>query len=60
MSDTALLEQPTLENLTQEVRRLRERVEDMEALMELRAAVARDDGKPGTPWEQVKAEMGLE
>ncbi len=56
MSDVAL-ENPTLESLAMEVRQLRARLEDMEDLMELRAAVERNAGKPGTPWEQVKAEL---
>jgi len=60
MSDTAALEKPTLETLAVEVRRLQERLEDMEDLMELRAAVERNAGKPGTPWEQVKAELELD
>ncbi len=59
MSNTAL-EKPTLESLAVEVRRLQERLEDMEDLMELRAAVERNAGKPGTPWEQVKAEIELD
>jgi len=59
MSNTAL-EKPTLESLAVEVRRLQERLEDMEDLMELRAAVERNAGKPGTPWEQVKAELELD
>ena len=59
MSD-ATLEKPTLESLAMEVRRLQERLEDMEDLMELRAAVERNAGKPGTPWEQVKTELDLD
>jgi hypothetical protein len=54
------LEKPTLESLAVEVRRLQERLEDMEDLMELRAAVERNAGKPGVPWEQVKTEMKLD
>jgi hypothetical protein len=54
------LENPTLESLATEVRRLQERLEDMEDLMELRAAVERNGGKPGIPWEQVKAELELD
>lgn len=57
MSDATALEKPTLESLALEVRRLQERLEDMEDLMELRAAVERNAGKPGTPWEEVKAEL---
>jgi hypothetical protein len=37
-----------------------ERLEDLEDLLELRAAVKRNAGKPGTPWEQVKAELELD
>ena len=50
-------EHPTLESLAEELRSLRERLEDMEDLMELRAAVARDEGKPGSSWDAVKAEL---
>ncbi|NJL19268.1 MAG: hypothetical protein HC901_03015 [Bdellovibrionaceae bacterium] len=60
MSDTSTLDKPTLESLAVEVRRLQDRLEDMEDLMELRAAVERNAGKPGTPWEQVKAELDLD
>jgi hypothetical protein len=37
-----------------------EHLEDMEDLMELRAAVERNAGKPGVPWEQVKTELELD
>ncbi len=47
-----LPETPTLE-----VRRLQDRIEDLEDLMELRGAVERNGGKPGTSWEQVKTEV---
>jgi len=47
------------ESLAAEVRRLQERLEDMEDLMELRAGVERNAGKPGTPSEQVKSELDL-
>ena len=60
MSDTATLEKPTLELLAAEVRKLRERMEDIEDLTELREAVARNAGKPGTPWAQVKKELDLD
>lgn len=56
MSKTTL-EKPTLESLAAELRQLRERMEDMEDLLELRAAVERNGGKPGTPWDKVKAEL---
>jgi hypothetical protein len=54
------LEKPTLESLAIEVRRLQERLEDMEDLLELRNAVDRNAGKPGIPWEKVKTELELE
>jgi hypothetical protein len=57
MSDA--IENPTLESLAAEMRQLRERLEDMEDLMELRAAVERNDGKPGAPWAQVKSDLNL-
>lgn len=59
MSNATAFEKPTLESLALEVRRLRDRVEDMEDLMELRAAVERNAGKPGKSWEESKAELGL-
>ncbi len=59
MSDVSTLDKPTLESLAAEVLRLQERIEDMEDLMELRAAVERNSGKAGAPWEQVKAELDL-
>jgi hypothetical protein len=49
----------TLESLAAEVRRLQDRVEDMEDLIELRSAIERNAGKPGVLWEQVKAELDL-
>ena len=60
MSDISIAEKPTLESLAQAVRRLQERLEDMEDLMELRSAVERNAGKPGVPWEQVKTELDLD
>jgi hypothetical protein len=54
------LEKPTLESLAVEVRRLQERLEDIEDLLELRAAVERNAGKSGVPWEQVKPELDIE
>jgi len=33
---------------------------DLEDLMELRAAVEHNAGKPGVPWKQVKAELDLD
>ena len=60
MSNVANMKKPTLESLATEMRRLQERVEEMEDLIELRSAVERNAGKPGVPWEQVKAELDLD
>ncbi len=60
MNDGITVENPTLESLATAVRRLQERIEDMEDLLELRAAVEENAGKPGVPWEQVKAELDLD
>jgi hypothetical protein len=60
MSSVASPKKPTLESLAAEMRRLQERIEDMEDLMELRGAIERNAGKPGVPWEQVKAELELD
>jgi hypothetical protein len=60
MSDVSIAEKPTLESLAVAVRRLQERLEDMEDLIELRAAVERNAGKPGSPWDQVKTELDLD
>jgi hypothetical protein len=55
-----LLSKPTLKSLSAEVRFLRERIEDMEDLMDLRAAVKRNGKKPGMSWDKVKKELGLD
>ena len=60
MSNVASLKKPTLKSLAAEMRRLQERIEDMEDLMELRAAIKRNAGKPGVPWECVKKELDLD
>ena len=49
---------PTLNGLSDEARE-RARVEDLEDLRDLNEAIARNKGKPGTPWEQVKKELGI-
>ena len=59
MSDAATRDKLTLESVAAEVRRLRERLEEMEDLLELRAAVEHNAGKSGTPWEEVRAELDL-
>ena len=58
MSEAATrLKRPTLKSLAAEMRRLRERLEDVEDLIELRSAIERNAGKPGVPWGKVKAEL---
>jgi hypothetical protein len=60
MSNVAAVKKPTLKSLAAEVRRLQERIEDMEDLIELRAAIKRNAGKPGVPWQHVKKELDLD
>jgi hypothetical protein len=50
----------TLRSLHDEVQRLRERVEDLEDLRELNAAIERNQGKKLIPWAQAKKELGLD
>ena len=60
MSNVASLKKPTLKSLAAEMRRLQERIEDMEDLIELRSAIERNAGKPGVPWKRVKTELALD
>lgn len=55
MTEPAILEMT--ETLNQAVARLQQRVEDLEDLRDLEAAIAENAGKPLIPWEQVKAEL---
>ena len=50
---------PPLRGLSQEMVRLRSRVEDLEGWRDWNAAMARNQGKPGVPWEKAKAALGL-
>ena len=59
MSNVASLKKPTVKSLAAQMRRLQDRIEDMEDLIELRSAIERNAGKPGVPWEQVKKELDL-
>lgn len=49
----------TVRKLHSELQRLRRRVEDLEDLRDLNAAIERNAGKPGIPWNEVKKELGL-
>lgn len=51
---------PTLRGLSHEMARLRARVEELEDLRDLNAAVARNQDKPGVPWGKAKAVLGLD
>jgi hypothetical protein len=60
MGNATTLKKPTLESLAAEMRRLQERLEDIEDLIELRSAIKRNAGKPGVPWEKVKTGLELD
>ena len=46
--------------LAKTVERLQERIENLEDLRDLQAAIAENANKPLIPWEQAKAELDLE
>ena len=61
MSDTGLLEK--IETLTRTVQRLQTRVEELEAhedLRDLEQAIVRNGNTPLVPWDQAKAQLGIE
>jgi hypothetical protein len=60
MGNATAVKKPTLKSLAADMRRLQERIEDMEDLIELRSAIERNVGKPGIPWKQVKKELDLD
>jgi len=47
----------TVRKLHFELQHLRRRVEDLEDLRDLNAAIERNAGKPGIPWDEVKQEL---
>lgn len=51
---------PSLKRMSAELAQLRARVEDLEDLRDLNAAIARNGGKRGLPWGQAKKELGLD
>jgi hypothetical protein len=55
-----LVRKPTLHGLSREMTQLRARVEELEDLRDLNAAIARNKGKPGIPWDQAKKELGID
>ena len=58
MNDAAVLQK--VEALTKTVERLQERIEDLEDLRDLQAAIAENGNKPLIPWEQAKAELDVD
>ena len=58
MNEPGILEK--IEELKRALARLQERVEDLEDLRDLEAAIAENAGKPLVPWEQAKSELDLE
>jgi chaperonin cofactor prefoldin len=58
MNDSGILEK--IEEIKRALAQLQARVEDLEDLRDLEAAIAENAGKPLIPWEQVKAEDNLE
>ena len=52
MSEAAILEK--IETLHQAMARLEERIEDLEDLRDLEAAIAENAGKPLIPWSKSK------
>jgi hypothetical protein len=58
MTEAAILER--IETLNQALARLQKRVEDLEDLRDLEAAIAENGEKPLIPWEKVKAELEVE
>jgi hypothetical protein len=58
MTEAGILEK--IETLNKAVTQLQARIEDLEDLRDLEAAIAENAGKPLIPWDQVKAELELE
>jgi prefoldin subunit 5 len=58
MSDTAVLEK--VEALTKAIERLQERIENLEDLRDLQAAVAENGKEPLIPWGQAKTELDID
>jgi hypothetical protein len=58
MNETAVLQK--VEALSKTVERLQERVEDLEDLRDLKAAIAENGDEPLLPWEEARAELELD
>ncbi len=57
MSDAAVLRK--VDVLTKTVERLQERIENLDDLRDLQAAIAENGNEPLIPWEQAKPELDL-
>jgi hypothetical protein len=57
MNDTAVLQK--VEALTKTVERLQERIEDLEDLRDLQAAIVENGNEPLIHWEQAKTELDI-
>jgi hypothetical protein len=57
MNDSAVLER--IEQLSQTVARLEQRVEDLEDLRDLEQAIAENGNAPLIPWEDAKRDLDL-
>jgi hypothetical protein len=60
LSKKTAANRPTLRSLQGELRALRERVEDLEDLRELNAAIARNRGKRLIPWAAARRDLELD
>jgi hypothetical protein len=60
MSKVARAPKPTLRSLAVEVDHLRERVEDLEDVLELETAIRKNGNRPLIPLDRVKRELDLE
>jgi hypothetical protein len=58
MSDAGVLQK--VQELTKVVEHLQERVEELEDLRDLQAAIAENGNEPLIPWEQAKAQLDLD
>jgi hypothetical protein len=58
MNDAEVLQK--VQELTKAVEHLKERVENLEDLRDLQAAIAENGSQPLIPWEQAKAELDLD
>ncbi len=60
MSKVARAPKPTLRSLAAKVDNLRERVEDLEDVRDLEAAIRKNGNRPLIPLDRVKRELDLE